>query len=485
MSRHLPPISAEALFEIELALAEPKFQGVPLGSTLGDVLLCDLFQGHGSWTIYSVLKSFLLGWYHQYFQKSVETNVQEGSDGRYLLTWLANMPKLRDLVIPVIEHLGGENCFVVGTDPNMAQQLPCKTKFICFSEIPRAPLKEWRREYDTCARTLKNHLVNVLKKHEVPGFVIPRLLDSLIVQSQLVMACGRFLGSLQPRAIISEYDRNIYASCLVLAAKSRGIPTMTMLHGVINPPYGYTPLLADKIFCWGEQQQELLVSMGVEPARAVITGCQRAHRFIEANQQAVREKVGFPIEKPLILLVTNPCNPLQRHRLAQAFCEANLTQKGYTAAVRLHPAEEVSFYQEYDRQYPDVTFMANSVWSVDEAMAAADVIVCHDSGFGSDALIKGKPVIVFDVLDSPLSSSKELVEKAGCPKVRSASDLTTTIERILSDDMFRAELKKSTEVFVSYFCAAFGDEAARNTAHQIEYHAKDILQQRRTATCLF
>ena len=78
----------------------------------------------------------------------------------------------------------------------------------------------------------------------------------------------------RPDAVLVEYDRGAFAAPIVAAARSLGIPTATMVHGSVHP-HGYTPLLADVAFCWGEAQARQLEQAGASPDRLIVTGCQR------------------------------------------------------------------------------------------------------------------------------------------------------------------------------------------------------------------
>jgi hypothetical protein len=140
----------------------------------------------------------------------------------------------------------------------------------------------------------------------------------------------------------------------------------------------------------------------------------------------------------------------------------------------LHPSENLDFYREYIEKFPAIRFMKNNAWTVDESIAATDVIVCHDTGFGFDALIKGQVVVVFDVLDFPLRSSRDLADKAGCPVAKSPDELLNILCRLRADSVFRQNLATNAMGFISYFCATFGSEASINIARNIKDISSDI-----------
>ncbi len=101
------------------------------------------------------------------------------------------------------------------------------------------------------------------------------------------------------------------------------------------------------------------------------------------------------------------------------------------------------------------------------ALAAADIVVVHSSGLGSDALVKRRLTVVLDTIDFPLGHGQDLIEQGGCPRARSADELRAILLRLLSDPQQRQRCERSREDFVAAFCSFFGDEAARRIADHV------------------
>ena len=101
---------------------------------------------------------------------------------------------------------------------------------------------------------------------------------------------------------------------------------------------------------------------------------------------------------------------------------------------------------------------------MDEALAATDVVVVRASGFGSDALVKRKPVVVLSPDQKPTGHDLDLIELAGCPHAHDSDELAAVLGRMTRDPAFRAEREIAAEHFVTRFCAAFGNESADITA---------------------
>jgi hypothetical protein len=101
---------------------------------------------------------------------------------------------------------------------------------------------------------------------------------------------------------------------------------------------------------------------------------------------------------------------------------------------------------------------------LDEALAATDIVVVCASGFGSDALVKPKPVVVLSPDQRPTGHDLDLVELAGCPHAHDSDELAAVLGRMARDPASRAEREIAAEHFVTRFCAAFGNESADITA---------------------
>jgi hypothetical protein len=372
----------------------------------------------------------------------------------------------------LLQALGPAQCTVIGGDPRMSDQLPAAAGFLTWKGVPPFDLREFRREYRQCAPAWHRRIKLWLRQHGVPAGIFRYLADALLTRAQMVMAYGGLLDRLQPPAVITEYDHHPTAACLILAAKARGIATMTMIHGPVNSTFAYTPLLADLAFCWGRQQYDKLLAAGTEAERLAITGCQRLTRTLKAEPSAAKAKVGLPPSLPVVVLATDPIYVEHRRRLVQIFCRALAGRDQVSGVVRLHPSEKLDFYVAEIAAFPTVKFLANEVWTLDEALAAAEVVVCHNSGLGLDALVKGKLTVILDVLDQPLIMGEELIGSAGCPRARGAEELAGILVRILNDDAFRRQLREQAASYLDYFIAAYGEDAARNLAEIIRARSK-------------
>jgi len=472
-------ISYDDWLQIEKALSEPTFLGVPLGATLGDLFIINIVHRHGryGWRV-RLLDWFKRRWFFlrpggQPANELIERSAQWS--GRILHTWIQERPHFRELVLPVVDALGGDRSLVLGRTESMREKLPAGTEFLAMSDLPKPDgVAGWRAEYRRNRPIWRRNLAATLRQLNIDLPLQPNLELAMLRQAQRTASLTLLLDLAQPSAVVTEFDRNSLASCLVLAAKARGIPTFTMMHGTITPPFGPVPLLADVALCWGERHREQMVELGVEAERLKIVVCQRLTREIHADAAAARQKVGLPLDKPVVLLATNPIENALRRELASVFADGVAKWNKGVGAVRLHPSETLDFYHQQISRYPDLRFLDNSSWSLDEALAAADVLVCHNSGIALDALVKRKSVVILDVLPMSLGVAEELVNQAGCARAGSGDDLAEILARHSDPDQRTAKANPAAERYINHYFAAFGWQAARNIAEYLQAYAKPL-----------
>lgn len=463
-------VTAEALSEIEDALQEPLFFDIPVGSTINDILITNFHNGNRTWNLKTRVMDNMRYCFHRF--RKLRTNGRDFSqyEGRIIFTWLFNRNDLKRFVMPLVNTIGAEKTIILGQVASSAAEFPFDAVFGSWDEFPEIDLRIWRREFDYCSAKWHLNLKKVLNRHGISNCVSTFIMDNLQLNTQLIMSSSRFLEQVRPKAIITEYDRNVCASCLILAAKGKNIPTVTMIHGALEPypAYGFAPLLADVACCWGERHKAQMMGYGINPERLIITGCQRLSRTLEAGRAYSRAKLDISADIPMVLLATNPISPEDKMVVASIYCAGVSEIENIFAAVRLHPAEHLEEYDDLISRYPKIKFLLNSACTQDEVLAATDFVVNQESGFGNDALVKGKLVIEMDVLATPLKNGRELIDVAGCPCVKNAIELKDVINRLFAEVELQNDLHRKAEVYVRSYCHAFGQEAAKNIVYEID-----------------
>ena len=458
-----PVFPRSAFRELEAALSDPLFVGIPMGATLNDYFVTAFVDGLGDWRRRQKWLRRLLYHRHRISPRIHRRTGATFAPGRVLVTWSIPSHRYDRLLLPVLERFDAGECAVLYGHDGVAPLVPAGIPRLSYREVMDFDARAWRREYDRCRPSWERTIRDACARYGFPEGTFELLSLEVMVASQRVFGCLQFLEAHKPSAVLTEYDRNRLWSCLVLAARKLGIPSLTLVHGVIErDAFGFSPVLADHILCWGELDRAKLVDAGEAPSTVVVAGCPRLSRDLPSPSPEVRRRLGIDGDGPVAMLATSP--ERTRFALADAFSTAIEQLPGMSGVIRLHPSEDLTSYQTLIARHPTVTFVDNRSVTTDEALAAVDVVVVRASGFGSDALVKRKPVVVLSPDQEPTGHDLDLIELAGCPHAHDSDELAAVFGRLTQDPRFRAEREIAAEQFVTRFCAAFGDESADITA---------------------
>lgn len=451
------------LRDLESELAEPRIEGIPIGSTLTDAVVIEFINGSGRWSLGRRLMDQMRQVRYRLRARRKREGLHVAVADRILVTWCGSSDRINDLLLPVLHSLGPKRCAVVYGNPAVLPHVPAGAVPMNWSDtMPHDP-SVWSAAYRRCWPQWRTRLKAVCHSHGLPWGAYESLSLHILLHAEYAMGCAQYLRQQRPVAILAEHDRSSLSSCMVLAARTLGIPTFTLQHGVLDDlASGYTPILADKMFCWGEFDRAKLVAAGDNPAKLVLGGCPRLSRELSATPAQGRVRLGLDPTQPVVMLGTSPISPAGRAALAELFCRATERLEGVSAVVRLHPSETLAAYADVLRRHPQVRFCTNATATLDEAIAAADVVVVQGSGLGGDALVKRRPVVVVDTKGCHLGHGIDLIRNAGCPRATTADELTTAVRQSLFDNAQRASRMAAAEQFVSRSCCAYGaDSAAR------------------------
>jgi hypothetical protein len=463
------PCDYEILHAIEADLSEPRFRGIPIGPSLADFIMIDVLCGQRVWSTrqrWVNRARWLKYWSRPQYRRPAQLSAVP--QGKILVTRLDNSSRLTDLMMPVVSELGAEKCLVLCPRNDGLAWLPVGVQGIACNEVMHCDPKAWRADFGRCWPQWKAKLRRACRRFGLRLGAFEGLSLEALLASQNVAACFGFLGNCRPAAIVTEFDRNHLWSSLILVARSLGIPTFGLVHGVAdkraNP---MVPVLADKLFAWSEMHRQRFIEAGEDPRRILVGGCPRITRTLPVTPAEARAKFGLDINQPAVMLGTAPYRDEVCYAEAETFCRAMSKVEGASAFVRLHPSQTLKFYGPIATRYPGVRFFANTAATLDESLAAADIVVMRDSGIGGDALVKKRLVVVLEADRGPLEHGQELIDCAGCPCASSADELATIVKRILLDDQLRQGLFVAAERFVREHCAYFGQDSARRIAEHV------------------
>ena len=224
-----------------------------------------------------------------------------------------------------------------------------------------------------------------------------------------------------------------------------------------------------RIAVFGEYFRELFVMHGIPAERIVVTGHPLMDEIPVCNhdRETVRQVLGLPLDKAVVLLLTtatveyNLWRPSQRRSFMAHVLRACAEVPEVQLVIKLHPREKVEEYHELIR---DLGFEVPVYRDVDlhEVLGAADAAITTYSSTGLDALILGKPLIVFDLFNKV--EPVPYVGSGAALGVYSPKDLRSAILAVLQDDETKRRLKDASESFVYRLAYRLDGRAAERVA---------------------
>lgn len=222
------------------------------------------------------------------------------------------------------------------------------------------------------------------------------------------------------RSLIAEHDSDLIVSVHPLATASvlralgprRRTPFITVVTDLVTTHAFWYHRRADLTIVPTEAARQRALLSGLEPEKVQVIGLPVADRFTQppGDQQALRERYGWPQDQPLILLVGGGegMGPLEKtaHAIAASGLPVSLVviagrNQALKARLEAHSWRIPTFVYGFVREMPDF-------------MRAADVLVTKAGpGTISEALIAGLPIILYSRLPGQEDGNVSFVVSEG------------------------------------------------------------------------
>ena len=236
-----------------------------------------------------------------------------------------------------------------------------------------------------------------------------------------------------------------------------------MMHGAVNFRFGYLPLLADYLLCWGYRQKKMLGFLGGPSERMLISGAPQLSNKLIGDEEPLRSRISLKPNQKLVVLGTNPLTVELRTDLVQLFGSALEGQHLVQGLIRLHPSESKMEYQTQIEDYPHLIFDDGSLFTFEESLSVADMVCVYNSAYGLDAIIKGKPLCVLNISEAFLGQGKDFIDYGSFPEMKSIRDFEVFLERWLNDSALQEEVRILSTNYAKEYCASFGEDAAKRS----------------------
>jgi len=457
--------------EIERWLNHPEFNGLPLGAALTDILGSFIFRQRSRPGFRPWIQKWLAMRVHHW--RGVEP--YQGSSfsssasvqGRVVLALTSQRGYHHSWVPIFVRRLGPASSWILSEDPQLRSLLPAGVISSRWSVAPPLDRHRWALEYRRVAPVWARRIRDLRKRFVVSKTLALSLSHGLIVASQRILRFGALLEQIRPAVVLVEYDRNTRGACFVLAARRLGIPTFTLLHGVINGPWGYTPVVAETVLAWGEIQRDQLIRLGTPKERIQLVGFERLAEGPLPCGVTLREKFGVEPGEVVVLFASGALERAHQLQVAVVFARAVSRVAGFKGFIRLHPSERATDFKEFAARYPALRILENREVSADEAFAMSDLVVVNNSGFGAEALGRGKPCVVLDAADMPAGFGLEIERYSGVPRITTLEELASFLGEFRENQGLRLKLREASARFSTRMFAARGEAACENIARAL------------------
>ncbi|OGD76783.1 MAG: hypothetical protein A2Y64_04625 [Candidatus Coatesbacteria bacterium RBG_13_66_14] len=275
-------------------------------------------------------------------------------------------------------------------------------------------------------------------------------------------AVEELLETVKPGILVCLTERNELVNLAIRMAADRGIRTLAIeSHDMIwdSPLFGRVE--ADRLAVSGTYSEDIYAKNGVPREKMVVTGQPSFDRLARYREKEPAEKEA---DERLLVVITQPpdvalTEDTRREMLRGAFLAGREIPR-LRVLVKPHPRDNLG----------DLRLILSELGAPRDALlpkkidlyallASSDVILTAFSTVGVEAIMLGRPVVVFKTGDE--TPVLPYVDSEAVLRVKEAEQIAERIKRIIEGEVVH-ELARGREEYVArHECAADGDSAAR------------------------
>lgn len=215
----------------------------------------------------------------------------------------------------------------------------------------------------------------------------------------------RLYDAFPPSVLVTASDTGFWGRCATLEASLRGIPSLTLQHGMMVGASGYVPVLSTRIGVWGEGSARWLRDRGVPPEKIAVTGPPRLDEILRRpypSRETVARALGLDAAARWVVLATNPI-PFERNA-----AQLETARRGVAAwdpsarlLVKLHPSEDPAPYRAAAAGDVRVVVVPHGAVDLYDLLKVADAVLTYHSTVGLEAMMLERPVVSLEAFGEP------------------------------------------------------------------------------------
>jgi hypothetical protein len=453
-------VPAPKLNDLENQLNQTLFRGYKVGVLLSSYLAGGL-DGSKKWSIVDWFKSLVKTWIRRKVRLYILTDSRTIKPLSIIFTILYDRTDLKNQILKIASKYNKNNyVFACGFEgKNLG------SNYINAVSYNEKILKKWRTSYKENKKKWGKTIRNWVLENSLPFYIASYLEQALQEQTLNLLLCEEEIKKINPSILVTEYDRGPISAPLVLACKKLSVPTITLIHGAAvmrSPSFGYFPIIADYICCWGDFFRKRSIEHHEPLSKIYMTGCH----FQEELPMSTDLLISPDIRSHRILFASSEIS--EDHNVIRAFCEAVSLIKFALPVIRLHPSQDKKYFGKFSRNFYGIQIERSTDIKKEDSIDMSTIIVTDGSSFGCDAIFRRRAVIVFDPLLRSKANVSDLVENAGCFYTRTKEELIQSILSILKNQKKYSNYIARSDKFRSSFFCYTGDAALKNVTELIE-----------------
>lgn len=306
--------------------------------------------------------------------------------------------------------------------------------------------------------------------------VLARRLRTTLIRDVTESVCHarlwqRALHHLRPRVLVAFNAYNDKLAPAVLQARHRGIPAMTLQHGIWGPLFKAAALLPfDEVLIFGDYAREMLRPIAADHTRFIRTGHSLYDEVFEpvdgsqlrAELLGEREHLVTVTTQPVELRLSTNESRWWLRGLADA-CE----QLNALMVIKPHPHEEaaLSRYRALSEQMTSVRLIPHGEVSLEQLIAASDLLVTRFSTTAFEAALLGVPVMTVNLSGGP--DQYPFAEEGAALGVAEYDQLLPALRSLLIDPQTRAKVLEGQQPFLDRHLGSRDGQATERIAERI------------------
>jgi hypothetical protein len=282
---------------------------------------------------------------------------------------------------------------------------------------------------------------------------------SMVVSEGMGLAYRQLFSMWQPSFVLSTSDFWPAEFQCCWQAKRRGIPTAILQHGVMSD-VSVWPTYHDTFLAWGETFREQLLAQGATTERIRVLGMPASDDLFARSKLAANKTTKG--EAPVCLVFSHTQDRIEESALFEEFgqclAETIRSTPGVKWKIKLHPAEDDSFYHERGISKLEQLEILPRHISLEQAVEDATVACTIRSTAGMQAMMLQKPLIVLN-LSSLAGQPVTWPTQGGGIYIKTAVEFKKALERLTNDKDYVCSLLTSQDEFLNKTFANKGSAA--------------------------